>query len=97
MERTEDAAFGPVDRIGQLTMRNLDIADTRAKLELYAAQGQFGGRQAQLVGDLTPGGARAISAAQEEGYSRPTRCSTGQRFNPARANRVSRLVREEFY
>ncbi|MDP4975973.1 MAG: argininosuccinate synthase, partial [Candidatus Nanopelagicales bacterium] len=30
MERTEDAAFGPVDRIGQLTMRNLDIADTRA-------------------------------------------------------------------
>ena len=47
-------------------MRNLDIADTRAKLELYAAQGQFGGRQAQLFGDLTPGGARAISAPQEE-------------------------------
>ncbi|MEY3919254.1 MAG: hypothetical protein RLZ15_48, partial [Actinomycetota bacterium] len=42
MERTEDAAFGPVDRIGQLTMRNLDIADTRSKLELYAAQGQLG-------------------------------------------------------
>ena len=38
MERTEDAAFGPTDRIGQLTMRNLDIADSRAKLELYAAQ-----------------------------------------------------------
>src|SRR5919197_1250828 len=37
MERTEDAAFGPVDRIGQLTMRNLDIADSRAKLETYAA------------------------------------------------------------
>jgi len=34
MERTEDAAFGPVDRIGQLTMRNLDIADSRQKLEL---------------------------------------------------------------
>jgi len=50
-----------------LTMRNLDIADTRAKLELYAAQGQFGGRQAQLVGDLTPGGAGAISAHLEEG------------------------------
>ncbi|MGH8961674.1 MAG: argininosuccinate synthase, partial [Jatrophihabitantaceae bacterium] len=30
MERTEGAAFGPVDRIGQLTMRNLDIADSRA-------------------------------------------------------------------
>ena len=37
MERTENAAFGPTDRIGQLTMRNLDIADSRAKLELYAA------------------------------------------------------------
>ena len=38
MERTESAAFGPTDRIGQLTMRNLDIADSRAKLELYAQQ-----------------------------------------------------------
>ena len=28
MERVEDAAFGPLDRIGQLTMRNLDIEDT---------------------------------------------------------------------
>ena len=36
MERVEDAAFGPLDRIGQLTMRNLDIADSRAKLEHYA-------------------------------------------------------------
>ena len=38
MERTDNAAFGPHDRIGQLTMRNLDIADSRAKLELYAGQ-----------------------------------------------------------
>ena len=30
MERVGDAAFGPTDRIGQLTMRNLDIADSRA-------------------------------------------------------------------
>jgi argininosuccinate synthase len=36
MERTAHAAFGPVDRIGQLTMRNLDIADSRTKLEQYA-------------------------------------------------------------
>ena len=36
MERVGDAAFGPLDRIGQLTMRNLDIADTRSKLEQYA-------------------------------------------------------------
>src|SRR6478752_4625055 len=62
MERTEDAAFGPVDRIGQLTMRNLDIADSRAKLELYAAQGQLVARHQDLVGDLEPGGAKAISS-----------------------------------
>jgi argininosuccinate synthase len=41
MEKTEDAAFGPADRIGQLTMRNLDIADTRSKLDLYRKQGQI--------------------------------------------------------
>ena len=62
MERTEDAAFGPVDRIGQLTMRNLDIADSRAKLELYAGQGLLGRDAVALVGELTPGGAKAISA-----------------------------------
>ena len=50
MERTADAAFGPVDRIGQLTMRNLDIADTRAKLDLYAAQGTLG--TTALIGEL---------------------------------------------
>jgi argininosuccinate synthase len=36
MERNEGAAFGPLDRIGQLTMRDLDIEDSRAKLEQYA-------------------------------------------------------------
>jgi len=55
MERTENAAFGPVDRIGQLTMRNLDIADTRAKLEMYAAQGQLGGGEFKLIGQLEMG------------------------------------------
>jgi argininosuccinate synthase len=39
MERVENAAFGPTDRIGQLTMRNLDIADSRSKLEQYAGPG----------------------------------------------------------
>lgn len=43
MELVEDAAFGPTDRIGQLTMRNLDISDTRSKLETYAGQGQLTG------------------------------------------------------
>ena len=31
MERVDDAAFGPLDRIGQLTMRNLDIEDSRGQ------------------------------------------------------------------
>ena len=51
-ERTEDAAFGPTDRIGQLTMRNLDIADTRAKLEMYRDQGQLGGGEFKLIRQL---------------------------------------------
>jgi len=49
MERTEGAAFGPEDRIGQLTMRNLDIADTRAKLESYRRQGQIGKGKFELA------------------------------------------------
>ena len=49
MERTEDAAFGPADRIGQLTMRNLDIMDTRSKLDLYRKQGQIEGGQFELT------------------------------------------------
>ncbi|MDD2881709.1 MAG: argininosuccinate synthase [Rhodoferax sp.] len=39
MEKVEDAPFSPLDRIGQLTMRNLDITDTRAKLSIYAKAG----------------------------------------------------------
>jgi argininosuccinate synthase len=42
MERVENAAFGPLDRIGQLTMRNLDIDDSRAKLEVYRQVGTLG-------------------------------------------------------
>ena len=38
MEKTE-STFSPRDRIGQLTMRNLDITDTRAKLMTYAKSG----------------------------------------------------------
>ena len=35
-------AFTPQDRIGQLTMRNLDISDSRAKLFVYAQAGLLG-------------------------------------------------------
>jgi argininosuccinate synthase len=60
MERVGDAAFGPDDRIGQLTMRNLDIADSRSRLEQYAAQGIIGGATAELVGRLEPVAAREL-------------------------------------
>jgi argininosuccinate synthase len=75
MERTEDSAFGPVDRIGQLTMRNLDIADSRAKLEQYAVLGligagspSIGAAQAAatgLIGAMPEGGAEAIASRGE--------------------------------
>lgn len=52
MEKTEEVAFGPTDRIGQLTMRNLDIADTRSKLELYASQGQLGSADFDLIKEI---------------------------------------------
>lgn len=42
MEKVEDAAFTPLDRIGQLTMRNLDITDTRDKLGVYSRVGLIG-------------------------------------------------------
>jgi argininosuccinate synthase len=70
MERTEDSAFGPTDRIGQLTMRNLDIADSRAKLEHYASIGMLGSAHPALAGSgptglvdaLPEGGAEAIAS-----------------------------------
>ena len=79
MERVEDAAFGPVDRIGQLTMRNLDIADSRAKLEQYTGLGLIGsahpsltvqGQAVQsatdaLIGTPPAGGAAEIASSGE--------------------------------
>jgi argininosuccinate synthase len=69
MERTDNAVFGPTDRIGQLTMRNLDIADSRAKLEAYASQPQDQGHvlveHGNLYGALEPGGADRIARRDE--------------------------------
>jgi argininosuccinate synthase len=73
MERMENAAFGPVDRIGQLTMRNLDIADSRAKLEQYVGLGMIGtthpvligaaqAASTGLIGAMPQGGAEAIAS-----------------------------------
>ncbi len=51
MEKGE-AFFTPNDRIGQLTMRNLDIIDTRDKLRVYSQVGLIGGRDGvPLLGD----------------------------------------------
>jgi argininosuccinate synthase len=61
MERVGDAAFGPTDRIGQLTMRNLDIADSRTRLEHYAGLGLIGGATGDLVGRLEKGEADEIT------------------------------------
>jgi argininosuccinate synthase len=54
MEKTE-GAFGPLDRIGQLTMRNLDITDTRRKLDVYRS-----------VGTLGPGGVVALESGADD-------------------------------
>jgi argininosuccinate synthase len=71
MERVGDAAFGPVDRIGQLTMRNLDIADSRARLELFAGLGLIGGATGELVGKLEQGiSDEIIESAQHESGER---------------------------
>ncbi|MDR5816063.1 argininosuccinate synthase [Caballeronia sp. LZ033] len=49
------STFSPRDRIGQLTMRNLDITDTRDKLRIYSQ-----------VGLLTPGEASALPQLKSE-------------------------------
>jgi len=43
MEKCRQVFFTPKDRIGQLTMRNLDIADTRDKLLVYSEAKLLGG------------------------------------------------------
>ena len=56
MEKGE-AFFTPADRIGQLTMRNLDIVDTRDKLRVYSETGLIGsGGGVPLLGDDKKGG-----------------------------------------
>ncbi|MFF1566758.1 argininosuccinate synthase [Streptomyces sp. NPDC058293] len=67
MERTEDSAFGPVDRIGQLTMRNLDIADSRARLEQYAGLGIVGTTHPELIGAAQAAATGLIGAMPEGG------------------------------
>jgi argininosuccinate synthase len=58
MEKGEEVYFSPLDRIGQLTMRNLDIADTREKILVY--------HQVGLMGSGREGGLPLLPAAQPE-------------------------------
>jgi argininosuccinate synthase len=52
MEKVEDAAFTPADRIGQLTMRNLDIADTRNKLNIFTKTGLLSAGEGAYIPQL---------------------------------------------
>jgi argininosuccinate synthase len=56
MEKGERVHFTPGDRIGQLTLRNLDIADTRDKLRVYGEAG--------LLGDSASGGVPLLAPAR---------------------------------
>ncbi|HQR20838.1 MAG TPA: argininosuccinate synthase [Burkholderiaceae bacterium] len=57
MEKGE-SAFSPADRIGQLTMRNLDIADTRDKLITYTKAGLLSAPSSATLPQLTEGSKR---------------------------------------
>ena len=54
MEKGDEVFFTPADRIGQLTMRNLDIVDTRDKLRVYGEAG--------LLGEAGKGGVPLLGA-----------------------------------
>ena len=54
MEKGEEVFFTPGDRVGQLTMRNLDIADTRDKLRVYGETGLLGSGGVPLLGGEKP-------------------------------------------
>ena len=51
MEKVENAPYSPADRIGQQTMRNHDITDTRHKLGIYTQAGLL----SQDSGSALPG------------------------------------------
>ncbi len=50
-----EGAFTPADRIGQLTMRDLDSVDTRDKLGIYGASGLLGGAEGAVPMLAGPG------------------------------------------
>ena len=65
MEKGEKVHFTPADRIGQLTMRNLDIADTRDKLRVYGEAG--------LLGDAATGGVPLLGSVKPTKPAKPAK------------------------
>jgi len=65
MEKGENVHFTPADRIGQLTMRNLDIADTRDKLRVYGEAG--------LLGDAATGGVPLLGSVKPTKPAKPAK------------------------
>jgi len=61
------AEFGPLDRIGQLTMRNLDIADSREKLQVYAQAGVLNIEGGEVSGLLSRPGAAGAAKGSDAG------------------------------
>ena len=90
MEKGEEVFFTPQDRIGQLTMRNLDIVDTRDKLLIYTQTGIVeaigfkrvaatagGRRRPERQEGLTRSLARELSFEYEGRYFNSTRAHRG--------------------
>jgi argininosuccinate synthase len=63
--------FSPADRIGQLTLRNLDIADTSDKLRLYGELGLLSGEASLLSGEASLRGDSAKNGVPLLGRSKP--------------------------
>ena len=67
MEKSE-SVFGPLDRIGQLTMRNLDIQDSRDKLEIYSQAGLLDVAQPSITGHLGSGDHPELPTEENPGF-----------------------------
>jgi hypothetical protein len=76
MEKNTQEAFTPIDRIGQLTMRNLDITDSRAKLFIYAHTGLIGPHAFEGL-RLLDGATEAKKDATPES-GKPCECGCGE-------------------
>ena len=90
MENVE-STFGPVDRIGQLTMRVLDLEDTRAKLELYGTLGLTqAARPAELLGGDAGEPGRPVERPEP-----PAPAAASRKTKAARGRATFAWIREE--